>query len=458
MIAMRTAALGHGIALAVAWALPAGASCDLSGLVAQARGTLEVLGGEALLSITAANVAVIQLPGQEGRPITTGSTPLLELREGSAVEVGALEIAGISALISTFLDETTGAADELVVSQEQAILLSSLSCSGVDWRAEPGGVATYVLPGREAATRFSAPTLYAALLEGDDLRDGLVDPLEIDVRRGERLSDVLPEIPAIQTMVILRPRFGRLASVDVSIPAAGLPRLRGDWNSDELYFLSSVDRGAPRLEPRSPSIGLGFGEQTTIEFEAAIGQMANWSFALGIAVEPEQDLSLARLDYSFVLPESAALVTLSVGRLAPDRDGVLGIVIEDRDPWLRGIAARLDREDVAIGGFAGLQIGPDLQAWSLLDLASSGVEASFGLGWDLPQGWAVDLGLKHAFDSEETDVLLTVSLPIGVRKSGRFKIHGDADNPAIQHLRDSAAMLRGARVSTTRRAWQSLIE
>ena len=455
---MPSAKLGAGLALALASAMPAGASCDLSGLVAQARGTLEVLSGQALLSITGTHAAVIGLAGQEGRPVTTGSTPLLELREGSAVEVGAIELSGVSELILTFLEETSGAADELVVSQEQAILLSSSPCSGLDWRAEPSGVGTYVLPGREAATRFSAPALYAALLDGDDLREGLIDPLEIDVRRGERLSDVLPEIPAIQTMVLLRPRFGRLASVDVSVPSAGLRKAQNDWTSDELFFLSSFDRGAVRLEPRAPTIGLGLGEQTTIEVETAFGQLVNWSFALGVAVEPDHDLSRARLDYSVVLPEAEAFATLSMGRLARDRDGILGILVQDREPWLRGIAARLDQKDAAIGGFAGLQVSPDLHAWSFLDLASSGVEASFGVGWDLPQGWVVDLGVNHAFDRKDTDLLLTVSLPIGHRRSGRFEIHGDVDNPAIHHLRDGAAVLRGARVSTTRRAWKSLIE
>lgn len=430
------------------------AECDLSNIVSTARGSLANSNPAALLTITSQGMALVVGESDTRQASTRGGTRLLELRENVAVEVGVADVVNAAGLQADFAALSDGSSVELVIGSDQAILLGNMDCAGVDWQARQLSPFFYTLDAVDAETRFTAAQVYAAVLNGQDLREDLMPQIDLDVRRGERLSERLPELSQIQSSLVIRPISGRLSKTEVHVPTLALRYPAETWLSDEIRQLSRVEDADWRLGRPITEFHLNYSDLAEFSGGVYFAISDLWSAEFDASATYENPVRIS-LERAFILPEQDIYGSFLIGQLGAGNNGV-------------AIAAALDLGRSQLGGL--LSVGSDglkgaalfertfgieTNAWVAIEATSAERDLLLGLSHSFSRGATIEVSLSQfgARNGLELGVGLTIPL-----SSARLALEVRDRTQFMRTLKRNAAVISAARQDFVDTAWPSVLE
>jgi hypothetical protein len=446
-----------GVAALFATAGPSSAQCDLSSIVAAAQSQMASGSFEAIVAISSERIALVTSPETPQERLNVGRVPLLELRDDTAVEVGSAELLWSSGLLDRFGEVTGGADLELVIGKSQSVLLGDEECIGVDWQATSMSSSYYALEGAELETRFTAGQVYSAVLSGRDLRDEVMPTVLLDLRRGERLSERLTELPKIQSSVVVRPFLGPLSIYEVHIPTFALRTPSETWLSDEISYLSRIEAEEWRLGRALPEFSLKHDGDSAVSAGAYFPISDVWSGEVQFSSDAGEQTHYA-IERAYLWPSYEIYGSVNVGHLEAIGYGASFSGMRDFGQSQIGVSLGVGQDSERAAALFERSFGINTEAWAFIDAQSAEWNFALGVNHRPNPSMEVDFSLLRDIDDNQTEIRVGLSfLMRGARPSRVEMIVGDEPHD-LTALRRNSSTLRSARRDALDASWSEVLD
>jgi hypothetical protein len=416
---------------------PAGAECDLSGLLEASRVSLAKAQPSTILSIKRGRIAIVAPLNEVPQVSETGLTPLLELRGDIAVEVGTVELAEANFLSMSFQERFFDTETELVIGSDHAVLLGNEDCNGADWQARPLSTEFYFLDETESETRFTVGQIYDAVMAGIDLRDALMPTISLDLRRKDRLSETLTELSPIQSSVIIRPIMGRLSTAEVHIPTFALRAPSEFWLSDEIRHLSRIEDADWQLGRATLEANLTYSNDDIVAAGFYLPLSDRWSAEF----------------YSKSLNDRAFYAALQ-------GEGVGLAVAAGRDLGRSQVGALFGAEQNGLRAAALFErsFGLETEAWAFLETHKTDWGFVIGASHRLPSEAEFDIALSRIGAEGGPQLAVGFSLALSGSRPARLSLEIGDRAQDLRTLRRNAATIRSGRRQVVDAKWPVVLD
>ena len=436
---------------------PAGAECDLSGLLEASRASLAKAQPGTILSIKRGRIALVAPLNEVPQVSETGITPLLELRGDSAVEIGTVELAEADFLSMSFEERFLDTETELVIGSDHAVLLGNEDCDGADWQARPLSTEFYFLDETESETRFAVAQIYDAVMTGIDLRDALMPAISLDLRRKDRLSETLTELSPIQSSVIIRPIMGRLSTAEVHIPTFALRAPSEFWLSDEIRHLSRIEDADWQLGRATLEANLTYSNDDIVAAGFYLPLSDRWS-AEFYSKSLSDRAFYAALDRAFVWPDKGVYGRVLVERL--QGEGVGLAVAAGRDLGRSQVGALFGAEQNGLRAAALFErsFGLETEAWAFVETHKTDWSFVIGASHRLPSEAEFDITLSRIGAEGSLQLAAGFSLALSGSRPARLSLEIGDRAQDLRTLRRNAATIRSGRRQVVDAKWPVVLD
>jgi hypothetical protein len=436
---------------------PLSAECDLSSIVASVQSQIAYGALEAIVTISSERVALVATQGMFLEPLNSGGVPILELRDDTAVEVGAAELLWSSGLLKSFVQVSGDADIELVIGERQAVLLGDGDCVGVDWQATPISSSYYTLEGTDQETRFTAGQVYSAVLSGIDLRDEVVPKMSLDLRHGERLSERLSELPTIQSSLVIRPFLGRLSIYEVHIPTYALRNTSETWLWDEISYLSRIEAEEWRLGRALPEFSLRHSGDSAVSAGVYFPISDEWSGEVQVSSDVGEQTHYA-IERAYLWPSLEIYGSVNFGNFETIGHGISLSGGHDFGQSQISVALGVGQDIKSAAALFERSIGINTEAWAFIEAQSEDWNFALGMNHRPTPSMEVDFSLLRDIEDNNTEIRLGLSLLMKGDRPARVEVSvGDAPHD-LTTLRRNLSTLRSARRNTLDAAWSEVLE
>jgi len=436
---------------------PSSAECDLSSIVASVQSQIASGALEAIVTISSERVAVVAAPGMFLEPLNSGGVPILELRDDTAVEVGAAELLWSAGLLESFAEVSGDADIELVIGARQAVLLGDGDCVGVDWQATPISSSYYALEGTDQETRFTAGQVYSAVLSGIDLRDEVVPKISLDLRHGERLSDRLSELPQIQSSLVIRPFLGRLSIYEVHIPTFALRNTSETWLWDEISYLSRIEAEEWRLGRALPEFSLRHSGDSTVSAGVYFPISDVWSGEVQASSDVSEQTHYA-IERAYLLPSLEIYGSVTFGHFETIGHGISLFGAHDFGQSQIGVSLGVGQDIESAAALFERSIGINTEAWAFIEAQSEDWNFAVGMNHRPTPSMEVDFSLLRDIADNNTEIRVGLSFLMKGDRPARVEVSvGDAHD-GLGTLRRNASTLRTARGEKLNAVWSEVLQ